>query len=54
MCWQDGLANPGRFMDNKNALNAMSDAVFALGSAAFLLDNPAYAQRAARVVSAWS
>ena len=50
---QDGRANPGRFMDNKNALNAMSDAVFALGSAAFLLDNPAYAQRAARVVNAW-
>jgi Alginate lyase len=50
---QDGHANPGRFMDNKNALNAMSDAVFALGSAAFLLDNPAYAQRAARVVNAW-
>ena len=40
-------------MDNKNALNAMCDAVFALGSAAFLLDNPAYAQRAARVVNAW-
>ncbi len=50
---QDGHANPGRFMDNKNALNAMSDAVFSLGSAAFLLDNPAYAQRAARVVNAW-
>jgi hypothetical protein len=27
--------------------------VFSLGSAAFLLDNPAYAQRAAKVVSAW-
>ncbi len=50
---QDGRANPGRFMDNKNALNAMSDAVFSLGAAAFLLDNPAYAQRAARVVNAW-
>jgi hypothetical protein len=50
---QDGHANPGRFMDNKNALNAMCDAVFALGSAAFLLDNPAYAQRAARVVNVW-
>ncbi len=50
---QDGHANPGRFMDNKNALNAMSDAVFSLGSAAFLLDNTAYAQRAARVVNAW-
>jgi hypothetical protein len=50
---QDGHANPGRFMDNKNALSAMCDAVFALGSAAFLLDHPAYAQRAARLVNAW-
>jgi hypothetical protein len=50
---QDGRANPGRFMDNKVALDAMSDAVFSLGSAAFLLDNAAYAQRAAKVVNAW-
>jgi hypothetical protein len=34
-------------------LNAMSDAVFALGSAAFFLDNPQYAQRATRVINAW-
>lgn len=50
---QDGRAFPGRFMDNKNALNAMADAVFSLGTAGFLLDNPAYAQRAAKVVNAW-
>lgn len=50
---QDGRAYPGRFMDNKNALNAMSDAVFSLGTAAFLLDNTAYAQRAAKVINAW-
>jgi Alginate lyase len=50
---QDGRANPGRFMDNKNSLNAMSDAVFSLGTAAYLLDNPAYAQRAARLVKVW-
>ncbi len=50
---QDGRANPGRFMDNKNALNATCDAVFSLGLAAFLLDNAAYAQRAARVVNVW-
>jgi Alginate lyase len=50
---QDGHANPGRFMDNKVALNAMCDAVFSLGAAAFLLDNAAYAQRAARLVNAW-
>lgn len=50
---QDGRAYPGRFLDNKNALNAMSEAVFSLGTAAFLLDNPAYAQRAARVIKTW-
>jgi Alginate lyase len=50
---QDGHANPGRFMDNRVALNAMCDAVFSLGAAAFLLDNAAYAQRAARLVNAW-
>jgi hypothetical protein len=50
---RDGHANPDRFMANKNALNAMSDAVFALGSAAFLLDNAQYAQRAARVINTW-
>jgi hypothetical protein len=50
---RDGRANPDRFMANKNALNAMSDAVFALGAAGFLLDNPQYGQRAARVINAW-
>lgn len=50
---RDGHAYPDRFMANKNALSAMSDAVFALGSAAFLLDNAPYAQRAARVINTW-
>ncbi len=50
---RDGHPYTGRFMDNKNALNSMSEAVFALGTAAFLLDNPAYAARAARVVKAF-
>jgi hypothetical protein len=48
-----GEINPDRFMANKNALNAMSESVFALGTAAYLLDEPRYAQRAARVVHAW-
>ena len=47
---RDGQMNPNRFMANKNALNSMCDAVFSLGTAAFLLDNPQYAQRAARVI----
>ena len=50
---RDGLSNPNRFLANKNALTSMCDAVFSLGSAAFLLDNPQYAQRAARVIQNW-
>lgn len=50
---RDGQFNPGRFLANKNALNAMADAVFTLGTAAYLLDDPRYAQRAARDVQAW-
>ncbi|HXB67965.1 MAG TPA: alginate lyase family protein [Candidatus Acidoferrales bacterium] len=50
---RDGQLNPNRFLANKNALNSMCDAVFSLGSAAFLLDNPPYAQRAARVIQTW-
>jgi len=50
---RDGLLNPNRFVANKNALTSMSDAVFSLGSAAFLLDNPLYAQRAARLIQTW-
>jgi len=49
----DGQANPNRFAANKNALNAMCDAVFTLGAAAFLLDDARYAQRAARVIQTW-
>lgn len=50
---KDGQPNPARFLANKTALNAMCDAVFALGAAAFLLDDARYAQRAARVVQTW-
>src|SRR5215470_786369 len=50
---KDGQTNPNRFMDNKNALNAMADAVFSLGTAAYLLDESRYAQRAARVIRIW-
>jgi hypothetical protein len=46
---KDGQTNPTRFMANKNAINAMADALYTLGTAAFLLDDPKYAQRAARV-----
>ncbi len=50
---RDGQTNPDRFLANKNALNAMSDTVFSLGTAAFLLDDERYAHRAAQVVNAW-
>jgi hypothetical protein len=50
---RDGQLYPNRFLANKNALNAMCDAVFTLGAAAFLLDDPRYAQRAARVLNTW-
>jgi len=50
---RDGQLNPNRFQANKLALNAMCDAVFTLGTAAFLLDDTRYAQRAARVIQTW-
>jgi Alginate lyase len=50
---RDGQTNPNRFMANKNALVSMCDAVFALGSAAYFLDDPRYAQRAARDINTW-
>ena len=48
-----GQLNPARFTANRAALAAMSDAVFTLGAAAFFLDDPRYAQRAARDIQAW-
>jgi hypothetical protein len=50
---RDGQTNPNRFVANKNALVALSDAVFTLGTAAYLLDDPHYAQRAARDINTW-
>jgi hypothetical protein len=50
---KDGQTNPNRFITHKNALNAMAEAVFTLGAAAYLLDDPRYAQRAARDIRVW-
>ncbi len=50
---KDGVQNPDRFLANKLALNNMCDAVFSLGAAAYLLDDPRYARRAAQVVRTW-
>ncbi len=50
---RDGQTNPNRFTTNKNALVSMCDAVFALGAAAYFVDDPRYAQRAARDINTW-
>jgi hypothetical protein len=50
---KDGQANPARIVANQAALSSMSEAVFTLGTASFLLDNPAYGKRAAAVIHAW-
>ena len=50
---QEGKNNPERYMEHRNALNAMCDTVFTLGAAAYLLDEPRYAARAARIVNVW-
>jgi len=50
---KDGLLNPDRFLANKTALNSMCEAVFALGAAAYLLDDQRYAHRAALVIHTW-
>ena len=50
---KDGQVNSNRFLANKTALNSMAEAVFTLGTAAYLLDEPRYAQRAARIIRVW-
>jgi hypothetical protein len=50
---KDGQTNPNRFLANKTALNSMADTVFSLGTGAYFLDEPRYAQRAARVIRTW-
>jgi len=50
---KDGVINTARFLANKTALNSMCDAVFTLGTAAYLLDDPRYAKRAAAVIHTW-
>jgi hypothetical protein len=44
---------PPRFSPNRAALQTMSDALFTLSAAGYLLDEQRYAQRAARVVNVW-
>jgi hypothetical protein len=50
---KDGQVNPARMVANQTALTAICDAVFTLGVASFLLDNPAYGRRAASLIHTW-
>jgi hypothetical protein len=50
---KEGQANPGRFAANRTSLHQMADAVFTLGSAAFLLNDSHYARRTARIIRTW-
>lgn len=50
---RDGHANPDRFSANRTALASMCDAVFTLGTAAYLFDDAGYSQHAARIIQAW-
>jgi hypothetical protein len=50
---RNGQMNPALFAANRAALDAMCDAVFTLGTAAYLLDDARYASRAARIVQTW-
>jgi len=50
---REGHINPDRVVADKTALNATCDSIFALGAAAFFLDDPRYGQRAAHVINTW-
>jgi Alginate lyase len=50
---RDGHLNPERFAANRTALERMCNAVFTLGTAAYLFDDARYAQRAARMLQTW-
>jgi hypothetical protein len=50
---REGTVNAARFTANREALDAMCDAVFTLGTAAYLLDEPRYGRRAAHIVDTW-
>jgi hypothetical protein len=50
---RDGHLNPDRFAANRNAMETMCNAVFALGTAAYLFDDARYGQRAARIIQVW-
>ncbi len=50
---KDGVTNRSRFLGNREDLGRMGQAVFLLGSAAWLFDDPRYAERTAKLLSVW-
>ena len=50
---RDGETNPDRFMHHRNDCERMGDAVFALGAAAWLFNEPRYAARARELLAVW-
>lgn len=50
---RDGEVNSDRFTANDNHLSDMSEAVFALGAAAFYLNDKQTAERARRILDVW-
>lgn len=47
------MVNPDRFVDNDRDMGLMSGALFSLGAAAWLFDEPRFAERAANVARVW-
>jgi hypothetical protein len=50
---RDGEVNPDRFVDNDRDMREMSEAVLVLGAAAWIFDEPRFADRASRIISVW-
>jgi hypothetical protein len=50
---KDGETNRGRFSANHDDLGRLGQAVFLLGSAGWLLDEPRYSDRAAQLLAVW-
>ena len=50
---KDGETNRARFVANREDLGRVGQAVFLLGTAAWLFDDPRYADHAAKILSVW-
>lgn len=50
---RDGEVNPAHFVAHRNAMRELTEAVFTLSLAAYFLEEPAYGERAAKLLSIW-